>query len=285
MLHPLVRSRALQTRSALQIARQTRLLSQTRSLLAENADAEEKKPAPKKKNDAASNFNPRYLGVTARIYVPTSYVNLPSVFRDPLAVFNSLVRRCYSLGFNTFKVALFRFQTGTTPKFLLWKNKAIELYIKVNKAFANRNVKAVSSETSIWVEEALARRAAQLPRNLTLDWQIIKFNEVPKLVSIEPIMMPGKPLEHIQLVYKFSTKQELIKFDQNTQKTEKQLRDIVDYMVFLCDATTDEVILIGSVFESKPNDKLPKSTDVDRKQVVKNMRLNGDIFRLPEEQA
>ena len=208
---------------------------------------------------------------------------MPSIFTNPVAVFNSLVRRGYSFGFNTFKVALFRFQTGTTPKFLLWKNKSIELYIKVNKAFANRNIKSVSSETSIWVEEALVKRTSQLPRNLTLDWQIMKFNEVPKLVSIEPIMMPGKPLEHIQLVYKFNTKQELIKFDQNTQKTEKQVREIVDYMVFLCDATTDEVILIGSVFESKPNDKLPKSTDVDRKQVVKNMRLNGDIFRLPSE--
>jgi len=282
MIRPAVRSSYLPTRSTLYSLGQTRLFSQSRSILQESKkveDAPKKKVA--KKNESSNNFNPRYLGVTANMYIPTSYKNLPNVFMNPFAVFNSLIRRCYIFGFNTFKVALFRFQTGTTPKFLLWKNKAIELYIQVNKAFANKNVKTVTPGVSLWVEEALINRISRLPKNLNLDWQILKFNNVPKLISIEPIMMPGKPLENIQLVYRFDTQQELIKFDQNTQRTEKQVRDIVDYMVFLCDATTDQMILIGSVFESKQNDKLPKSSDVDRKQVAKNMRLNGDIFRLP----
>ncbi|SMN19593.1 similar to Saccharomyces cerevisiae YBR185C MBA1 Membrane-associated mitochondrial ribosome receptor [Maudiozyma saulgeensis] len=282
LLRPAVKSSYMTTRSTISIINQTRLISRSIQVFQESKDVEEKqKKKTPKKNDTGNNFNPRYLGVTANMYIPTSYKNLPNVLINPIAVFNSLIRRCYTFGFNTFKVALFRFQTGTTPKFLLWKNKAIESYIQVNKAFANKNIKSISPGVSLWVEEALNNRVTRLPKNLILDWQILKFNNVPKLVSIEPIMMPGKPLENIQLVYRFDTQQELIKFDQNTEKTEKQIRDIVDYMVFLCDTTTDQVILIGSVFESKPNAKLPKNSDVDRKQVVKNMRLNGDIFRQP----
>ena len=282
MLRRTIRSNdLLKTKNSLYILGQARLLSKSSIALQETTTTTEKPKKISKTNDQGNNFNPRYLGVTSRLYIPTSYRNLPNIFTNPISMFNSLIRRCYIFGFNTFKIALFRFQTGSTPKFLLWKNKAIELYIQINKAFANRNVKGVSSNMSLWVEDALMNRVSKLPSNLTLDWQVLKFNNVPKLVSIEPIMMPGKPLEHIQLVYKFDTKQELIKFDTNTQKAEKQVRDIVDYMVFLCDATSDDVILIGSVFESKPNDKLPKNSDIDKKQVIKNMRENGDIFRLP----
>lgn len=276
MLHLMIRNAPLKSRATIQSFGKVRLFSSSTTILEKTTVTKKKK-----KNEQSSNFNPRYLGVTTKLYIPTSYRNLPNIFLNPVAVFNSLIRRCYSFGFNTFKVALFRFQSGTTPKFLLWKNKAIELYIQVNKAFANKNIKSINSAVSIWVEESLVNRVSKLPSDLTLDWQVLKFNNVPKLVSIEPIMMPGKPLEHIQLVYKFDTKQELIKFDKNTKGTEKQVRDIVDYMVFLCDTTNDDLLLIGSVFESKPNDKLPKSSDVDKNQVVKNMRLNGDIFRIP----
>lgn len=227
-------------------------------------------------------FNPRFMGVATDIFVPTSYRNLPSVFTSPIIVTKSLIRRLYTFGFNTFKIAIFRFQTGSKPNFLLWKNKAIETYIQVNKSFAEKDLRKIHSNVSIWVEEALGARIRKLPDNLSLEWRIKKFNNVPKLVHIEPIMIPGQPLEHIQLVYKFDTKQELIKLNKITKKVEKQDNDIVDFVVFLCNSITNELILSGSVFESKPGAKLPKnSTDQEKKHIVNKMRTCGDIFRLP----
>ncbi|CCF59855.1 hypothetical protein KAFR_0I00740 [Kazachstania africana CBS 2517] len=236
----------------------------------------------KRNEEEGQQFNPRLLGITSEVFIPTSYRNLPSFFSHPIVVCNSLIRRLYVLGFNTVKIALFRSQTGVKPSFLLWKNKAIETYIQVNKAFASKSIKSMRLQLSVWVEESLASRISHLPKNMSLDWQIKKFNKVPKLVLVEPVMMPGKPLEHIQLIYKFDTTQELIKLDKVTKKTEKELRDIVDYMVFLCDVMTNEMILLGSVFESKPNAKLPsKQNELDKKGMLKRMKECSDLFRLP----
>ena len=94
-------------------------------------------------------------------------------------------------------------------------------------------------------------------------------------------MVPGMPLEHLQLIYKLDTRQRLIKVNQQTKKSETLDRDVVDYVAFLCDATTNDMILMGSVFENKPNDKLPKSYEDDTKVAIHRMKVNGDIYRLP----
>lgn len=257
--------------STLILPSQRRLLSVSRALL------QEKKESKKKPVD----FNPRHLGVAAQIYIPTSYKNLPNVFAHPITFFNSLIRRVYTFGLNTVQVGLFRYQSGLKPKFLLWKNRAIETYVNVNSAFAHRKLEEVKPIVSLWVEEALEARARQLPRNVKLDWQLIKFNHVPKLVSVQAMMIPGKPLENIQLVYKFDTAQRLIKYNKVTNEAKKLDRNVVDYVVFLCDATTNDLILLGSVFESKPNEKLPKTYEDDNQIAIERMKESGDLFRLP----
>ncbi|PTN17887.1 Mba1p [Saccharomyces cerevisiae] len=253
-----------------------RLFSTSRLILNKESETTKKKDKSKQQD-----FNPRHLGVAAEIFIPSAYKNLPNVFAHPLIVANALIRRLYTFGLNSVQVALFRFQSGIKPSFLLWKNKAIETYINVNTSFAHKNLSDIKGLVSLWVQEALEARSRQLPGNATLDWQLIKFNAVPKLVSVQPIMIPGMPLEHLQLVYKFDTKQRLIKVNQQTKKTETLDRDVVDYIAFLCDATTNDMILMGSLFESKPNDKLPKSYEDDAKVVIHRMKVNGDIYRLP----
>ena len=131
------------------------------------------------------------------------------------------------------------------------------------------------------MEEALNARSKQIPDNVKLDWQLLKFNDVPKLISIQPMMIPGRPLEHIQLLYRFNTKQRLVKLNKTNNKVEKLDRDVVDYMVFLCDATTNDLILMGSVFESKPDAKLPKNYDDNTEKAVRRMKECGDIYRVP----
>lgn len=257
--------------SSLILPSQRRLLSASRVILQEKKDSK-KKPV---------DFNPRHLGVASDIYIPTSYKNFPNVFAHPITFFNALIRRVYTFGLNTVQVGLFRYQSGLKPRFLLWKNRAIEAYVNVNSAFAQRKLNEVKPLVSLWVEEALEARARQLPRNVKLEWQLVKFNQVPKLVSVQAMMIPGKPLENIQLVYKFDTSQRLIKYNKVTNEAEKLDRNVVDYAVFLCDATTNEVILLGTVFESKPDAKLPKNYEDDNQVAIQRMKTSGDIFRLP----
>ncbi|AGO14058.1 AaceriAGR203Cp [[Ashbya] aceris (nom. inval.)] len=227
-----------------------------------------------------SGFNIRYLGVTDKIYVPTTYRNLPSVFSSPLVVANALIRRIYMLGLNTVHVALFRVQSGYKPKFLLWKNKAIETYVEVNRAFARRDVEAVKPLVSLWVQEALEARERQLPKRVEMEWDLVKFNGVPKLVAVQPIMLPGQPLEIVQLVYRFDTRQRLIKVERGSSEVEKVDRNVVDHVAFICDASTDEMLLVGTVFEAAPDAKLP-TAEASTEETLQQMRICGDIYRTP----
>lgn len=256
-----------------------RLLS-TSKIFLDEAKSDDTKP--KKDKTKLPEFNPKFMGVASQIFIPASKENLPSIFSRPITVLKTWIRRIYMFGLNTFKIGLFRIQSGIKPSFLLWKNNAIENYIEVNKAFAARDVSKIKNQVSIWVERALIMRSQTLPKHIKLDWHIIRFNEIPKLMSLDPIMAPGMPLEYIQLVYRFNTKQELIKINTETNESEKQVKDIIDYLVFLCDTNTNELMLSGSIFENKPGAPLPKPVTADeKKEVLTRMRECGDIFRLP----
>lgn len=234
-----------------------------------------------KTNKSPVDFNARHLGVSTEVYVPPALGNLPSVFSHPIVVANALIRRIYTLGSNTVQVGIFRYQSGLKPNFLLWKNKAIENYVNTNTAFAQNKVSNIKSQVSLWVEEALEARSKQLPKHMQLEWQLVKFNEIPKVMSAQAMMIPGKPLEHVQLVYRFNTKQRLIKLNKKSGKADKLDRDVVDYLVYLCDASTNNLILMGSVFESRPDSKLPKSYEDNTQAAIQRMKVSGDLFRLP----
>lgn len=256
----------------LRILSQPRYFGSSRLILQESS---------KKDNKRAADFNPRHLGVASDVFVPTSYKNLPKVWSHPWIFLNALIRRAYTFGLNTVQVGIFRYQSGLKPNFLLWKNKAIENYVHVNTAFAQKKVEDVKSLVSIWVEEALDARSRQLPKYIRLDWELLKFNEIPKLVSVQAMMIPGRPLENIQLVYRFNTSQRLVKFNKKTSEVEKLDRNVIDYVVFLCDATTNDLTMLGSVFESRPEAKLPKNYEDNTQAAIKRMRESGDLFRLP----
>lgn len=253
---------------------QTRLFSSSKAILQTNTS---------KNSNSSADFNPRHLGVSSEIYIPPSIKNLPNVLSHPVVAFNALIRRIYTMGLNTVQVGIFRYQSGLKPNFLLWKNKAIENYVNVNTAFAQHRVSNVKSQISMWVEEALEARSKQLPKHIQLEWQLVKFNKVPKVVSVQAMMIPGRPLEHIQLVYKFDTKQRLIKLNKKSGKADKLDRDVEDYLVFLCDASTNDLTLMGSVFESQPDSKLPKTYEGNTRAAIERMKVSGDIFRLPSQ--
>ncbi|AQZ13108.1 MBA1 (YBR185C) [Zygosaccharomyces parabailii] len=257
------------------VRQQNRLFSNSRAVFEKSAS---------KNNSSPTDFNARHLGVSSEIYVPPSFKNLPSIFSHPIVVFNALIRRIYTMGLNTVQVGIFRYQSGLKPNFLLWKNKAIENYVNVNSAFAQHRIATVKSQISMWVEEALEARSKQLPKHIQLEWQLVKFNRIPKVVCVQAMMIPGRPLEHIQLVYKFDTKQRLIKLNKKSGQVDKVDRDVVDYLVFLCDASTNDLTLMGSVFESQPASKLPKTYEDNTQAAIQRMKVCGDLFRLPSQQ-
>ncbi|KAM3162942.1 Mitochondrial ribosome receptor [Lachancea thermotolerans] len=260
--------------------------SKTQSLFSRNLTCARSALQAASKNDAkkpkTADFNPRHLGIATDIYIPPSFKSLPNFFTHPIVFSNALIRRIYTFGLNTVQVALFRYQSGFRPNFLLWKNNAIDSYVQANKAFAARKVSSIKPRVSLWVEEALTARAKQLPKDFELDWQLVKFYETPKLVSVQAMMIPGRPLEHIQLIYKFNTKQRLIKLNKRTNETESMNRDVLDYVAFLCDASTDDLILMGSVFESKPTDKLPKNYEDNMQTAIQKMKESGDLYRVKD---
>lgn len=231
--------------------------------------------------DEVNNFDVRYLGITSDHYVPVSWKNFPNPITSPKLAWKSLIRRFYTFGFNTVQVGLLRYQVGLKPKFLLWKNNAIENYVQVNKAFANKNIQKASKTMSVWVAEALQKRVDSIPKNLRLDWRLVKFNEVPKLITFRPVMLPGQPVEYVQVVYKFNTTQELIKVNLNDEKTSKIQRNVVDYIGFTVDLHNNETTLAGSLFESSPHDPIPTPESIQQSEMFNDMRERGDLFRLP----
>jgi protein MBA1 len=237
----------------------------------------------KAKNSAPQQqvFDPRFIGLTRDIYVPVAYKNLPNPITSPRAVWRSLIRRLYTLGMNTVQVALMRYQTGIKPQFLLWKNRAIENYVATNKAFAAGDIKSIEKDVSVWVEKALKARVGSIPKDVKLDWKLVKFNEKPTLVAFRPIMLPGRPVEFAQVVYKFNTQQELINVNLKTDKVKKVHRNVTDYVGFVIDLDTDQVVLAGTVFENTPDDRIPKPEDIDQSMIFDDMKINGDIYRAP----
>ncbi|CCH40711.1 hypothetical protein BN7_245 [Wickerhamomyces ciferrii] len=268
----------ISTRTSIISSYQFSTTTKTQKEESKSKSKSKKSTGPADKNNI---FDPRVIGLTSDQYIPISWRNIPNPLSSPRLAWNVVLRKIYTVGINTIQVALLRYQTGLKPKFLLWKNNAIENYVQVNKSFASKTVKDVHSSVSMWVEESLKNRSASIPNNIRLSWKLVKFNETPKLITFRPLMMPGRPVEHVQIVYRFNTKQQLVKVNLDNNKTDKITRDVTDHVGFLIDLHTNETILCGSVFENAPTDKIPKPEDIDRSVIIKEMRERGDIFRSP----
>ncbi|KAH3679409.1 hypothetical protein WICMUC_001029 [Wickerhamomyces mucosus] len=238
----------------------------------------------KKPNSQQQVFDPRFIGLTRDIYIPVGYNSLPNVFSAPKQVWNALLRRFYTLGMNTVQVAFYRWQTGLKPQFLLWKNKAIESYVSVNKAFASGEIKPIEKHVSVWVEKSLKSRVGSIPKSVKLDWKLVKFNETPKLAVFRPIMLPGRPVEYAQVVYKFNTQQELVNVNLKTDQVKKLDRNVIDYVGFVINLDSNEVILAGTLFENNVKDRIPRPEDINQEKMFEDMRINGDLFRAPPAQ-
>lgn len=72
-------------------------------------------------------------------------------------------------------------------------------------------------------------------------------------MSLQPLMIPGKPLTDIQIVYRIESRQRLVLITPTMKEPKITENDVVDYAAFTFDAskTPSRVIFAGSLFESK----------------------------------
>lgn len=114
-------------------------------------------------------------------------------------------------------------------------------------------MEGMKDRLSIWVFEALKSRRSTISSDKVLDWKLIKFNSRPKVMSIQPMMLPDTPLHHIMIVYRLDTKQRLAMVTRGQKEAQTIDRDVIDYIAFIFDTSKDpsDVVVAGSLFESK----------------------------------
>lgn len=230
----------------------------------------------------------QHLGVSVDLYVHPQKSNLPSWFTSPRQRFRGVMRRAGAFFQNTVMIAQFRLRSKISPRFQEWREIAKTEYQNANKAFVRNNLDSMKDRMSVWVYESLKNRRESIPADTQLDWRLIKFNSTPKVMCIQPMMLPDTPLRHIMIVYRLDTHQRLAKIAPGETEASKIDRNVVDYMAFIYDASKQpsEAIIAGSVFETpltapRPN---PASSDQSEKMMFLSMKEKGDIFRSPPQQ-
>ncbi|ODV94077.1 hypothetical protein PACTADRAFT_50966 [Pachysolen tannophilus NRRL Y-2460] len=217
------------------------------------------------------------IGIPAKLYIPPRISRLPNPFLNPVRFMKCIFKRLGLVGLNTLQVIDFR-KGGLKPEFILWKNLAIEKFVHVNKAFAQRKLQTVRSECSSFVFDALKNRSKTLPKDVELDWKLIKFNSKPKLLSFYHFPTTDGATLCLQIVYKFDTKQRLV-FVKNGETT-NQDKDLIEYLAFNVDPYTKEVCIAGSLFESGIDEKISPEASPSQRTVLNNMVEFGDIYRI-----
>jgi protein MBA1 len=88
-----------------------------------------------------------------------------------------------------------------------------------------------------------------------MTWKLLKFNSTPKIVSIQPLLLPGKPLTDIQIVYRIESRQRIARIAPGEKEPQVVESDVVDYAAFSFDAskTPARVYFAGTLFECKFN--------------------------------
>lgn len=158
-------------------------------------------------------------------------------------------------------------------------------------------------------------RLKSVPANTKLSWKLVKFNSTPKIVSLQPILLPGKPLREIQIIYRIESRQRLAKITPGDKEPQVVEHDVVDYAAFSFDASKipAKVYFAGTLFECKfgffssktflyhfimiyllivntdlnaflflaPLDAPMPVLKENPADMMSSMKTKGDIFRLP----
>lgn len=246
--------------------------------------------APKKKKQKAPDISMvpiKAVGVLADFYVPPKFRNCPITSWPKL-----LLRRIGAFGLNTFSVSKFKSDTKLKLRFNDWKELAVDKYVKTNKIFAAacslpraQRQSYLQSQldgiAGIEVVKSLSTRALTFPARSKLEWNLKKIEGNPKLVSFTPIPDSNDISAVIQFVVKVQTRQEMVITGDAQSKTE---RLVTDYIVLTLNPYTDELVLVGTLFESDHVRGVKPELEMENVRALENFqKVCADIYRAPPE--
>lgn len=226
------------------------------------------------------------VGVPHSPYIPPRWGRLaPLATRAPKQFTYALWAKLKLWAMNWAQVYNFRSDMrsgwkGYKPNFLLWKNNAIEAYVDVNSAFADKKVAKIQNRVCSFVYDALLKRQQTLPKG-TIVWKLVKFNAKPKLVSFNAFPNHDGSVLMCQIIYQFNTRQKwVIKKGKEYEDTE---RDVVDYVAFNVNPFDNSVCIAGTVFESPAKRTLESKVITSQAETIEYMKKNADLYRAEPE--
>lgn len=244
-------------------------------------------PAKKKNKPVAelSQIPIRSVGVIADFYIP------PRFLASPVTSWHRLLfRRLGAFAVNTYSVVKFRRETGLKLHFNAWKDSAIDKFVRVNKVFAAGCNSRTSDRKSYIstqlldvagtaVIDSLVARASSFPASGTrLDWKLTKIVGNPKIVSFNALPDSNNLTVMVQFVLKLTTKQALTVTANGKASTNERL--VTDNLVYTLDPFSNELVLVGSVFDSDHiRGVQPELTFTDAKAMTQFQRACSDLFR------
>lgn len=223
------------------------------------------------------------VGAIVDFYIP------PPIFSCPIKSWpNLILRRMGLFVINTYSVVKYKQDTKLKLKFYDWKEDAMQKFVKANKVFASGcNLPAskrsdyikmqLENNTGSLVQKKLIERAKTFPISGKLSWDLVKVVKNPKIVSFMVIPDGNNIATFIQFVMKVRTKQK-VSFNDGTNNKETE-RVVDDYLVYTLNPYTDELVLVGTVFESDHLRNLQGETSQSMKLMNAFQDRCADIFR------
>lgn len=244
-------------------------------------------PVKKKKKTPTADISQvpvKSISTIADIYVP------PKLFDCPIKSWPRLImRRMGVFGVNTYSVFKFRNDTKLKLKFNDWKDEAMEKFVRTNKIFAagcnlpiskRKDYLSVQLEGNVGtlVSQALTERALTFPNNGKLTWELVDVVTNPKVISFTVLPDNNNVTTYLQIVLKVSTKQK-VTFTDGKQKQETE-RVVSDNLVYSLNPFNDEIVLVGTLFESDHLRGIqPEISFQDTKVMQEFQKQAADIFR------
>lgn len=255
-------------------------------ILFRHYSSEVSKKKKKTQNADISQVPIKSIGVIADYYVP------PRLLRSPILSWPRLIaRRLGVFAINTYSVVKFRRETGLKLTFDLWKDNAIEEYVRVNKVFAascslSRNKRADYIRTQLngvagtALTSSLVKRALTFPSNAKLDWELLKINGNPRVVSFNALPDNNNVTALVQFVLALNTKQRFTISTIGQETPQVTERDVKNYLVYTLDPFAQELVLVGSLFEANHvRGVQPEISFTNSQAMVKFQTSCADIYR------
>lgn len=243
-------------------------------------------PRKKSKNSVAdiTQIPIKSIAAIADFYVP------PPLTKCPVSSWHKLIfRRLGVFAVNTYSIVKFRNETKTKLKFNDWKEQAMEKFVKTNKIFAaacnlpqskrpEYLTVQLEDNAGTLVTKRLIQRAMSFPANGKLSWELVSIVKNPKVISFTVLPDSNNVTAYVQFVMKVTTKQK-VSFSSGKDSQQSE-RTVTDNLVYTLNPFSDEVVLVGTIFESDHLRNIqPELSYKDTKLMQEFQNQAADIFR------